>query len=123
MCTTELADGALHTVDDFPVLLARVLGQGPPHTVRSALAENIYEEQTGKLSLGVPHPELGEEVKAVVQTEAGASITDDEVRRWVADGLAGFKVPAHVWFRDQPLPRNANGKFVKRDLREEYVGS
>jgi pyrroloquinoline quinone (PQQ) biosynthesis protein C len=48
-----------HTyVRDFPVLLARVLGQGPPHAVRSALAENIYEEQTGKLSLGVPHPEL-----------------------------------------------------------------
>jgi pyrroloquinoline quinone (PQQ) biosynthesis protein C len=45
-------------VRDFPVLLARVLGQGPPDEVRRALAENIYEEQTGKLSLGVPHPEL-----------------------------------------------------------------
>src|ERR1700756_4156108 len=45
-------------VRDFPVLLARVLGQGPPADVRAALAENIYEEQTGKLSLGVPHPEL-----------------------------------------------------------------
>ncbi len=43
---------------DFPVLLARVLGQGPPAEVRRALAENIYEEQTGKLSFGVPHPEL-----------------------------------------------------------------
>lgn len=45
-------------VRDFPVLLARVLGQGPPDDVRRALAENIYEEQTGKLSLGVPHPDL-----------------------------------------------------------------
>ena len=45
-------------VRDFPVLLARVLGQSPPDDVRRALAENIYEEQTGKLSLGVPHPEL-----------------------------------------------------------------
>ncbi len=45
-------------VRDFPVLLARLLGQGPPDDVRRALAENIYEEQTGKLSLGVPHPEL-----------------------------------------------------------------
>lgn len=45
-------------VHDFPVLLARLLGQGPPDDVRSALAENIYEEQTGKLSFGVPHPEL-----------------------------------------------------------------
>lgn len=45
-------------VRDFPVLLARVLGQGPPEPVRCALAENIFEEQTGKLSLGEPHPSL-----------------------------------------------------------------
>jgi pyrroloquinoline-quinone synthase len=45
-------------VRDFPVLLARVLGQGPPDDVRRALAENIYEEQTGRLSFGVAHPEL-----------------------------------------------------------------
>ena len=45
-------------VRDFPVLLARVLGQGPPDDVRRALAENIFEEQTGKLSFGVAHPEL-----------------------------------------------------------------
>lgn len=45
-------------VRDFPVLLARVLGQSPPDDVRSALAENIYEEQTGRLSVGVSHPQL-----------------------------------------------------------------
>lgn len=49
----------LHTyVRDFPILLARLLGQGPPDDVRAALAENIYEEQTGKLSFGAPHPAL-----------------------------------------------------------------
>lgn len=45
-------------VRDFPVLLARTLGLGPPPDVRAALAENIFEEQTGKLSIGVSHPEL-----------------------------------------------------------------
>jgi pyrroloquinoline-quinone synthase len=45
-------------VRDFPVLLARVLGQGPPSPVRAALAENLYEEQTGGLSFRRPHPEL-----------------------------------------------------------------
>lgn len=45
-------------VRDFPVLLARVLGLGPPAEVRKALAENIYEEQTGGLSVGRSHPEL-----------------------------------------------------------------
>jgi pyrroloquinoline-quinone synthase len=46
-------------VRDFPVLLARALGQTPPLAdVRRALAENLYEEQTGGLSGSGPHPEL-----------------------------------------------------------------
>jgi len=45
-------------VRDFPVLLARVLGQGPPFEVRAALARNIDEEQTGHYSFGISHPEL-----------------------------------------------------------------
>ena len=45
-------------VRDFPVLLARVLGQGPPFEVRAALARNIDEEQTGHYSMGIAHPEL-----------------------------------------------------------------
>jgi pyrroloquinoline-quinone synthase len=46
-------------VRDFPVLLARALGQVPPlDDVRHALAENLYEEQTGGISKSAPHPEL-----------------------------------------------------------------
>lgn len=45
-------------VRDFPVFLARIYGQGPPAEVRALLAENIYEEETGRLSLGRSHPEL-----------------------------------------------------------------
>ena len=45
-------------VRDFPVLLARVLGQGPPDDARAALARNIDEEQTGHYSFGISHPEL-----------------------------------------------------------------
>ena len=45
-------------VRDFPVLLARVHGKSPPRDVRQALAENIYEEDTGKLSVGRSHPDL-----------------------------------------------------------------
>lgn len=51
-------------VRDFPVLLARLLGQGPPDDVRDALSENIFEEQTGKLSIGVSHPQLFLEMMA-----------------------------------------------------------
>ncbi len=45
-------------VRDFPVFLARILGKSPPASVRHMLAENIYEEETGGLSLGQSHPEL-----------------------------------------------------------------
>ena len=45
-------------VRDFPILLARVLGHGPPARVRAMLAANIYEEQTGGISQSAPHPEL-----------------------------------------------------------------
>lgn len=45
-------------VRDFPVLLARIHGQNPPPSVRRMLADNIYEEDTGGLSLGKSHPEL-----------------------------------------------------------------
>jgi pyrroloquinoline-quinone synthase len=45
-------------VRDFPILLARIHGRNPPPSVRRMLAENIYEEDTGGLSLGKSHPEL-----------------------------------------------------------------
>jgi steroid-24-oyl-CoA synthetase len=69
--------------------------------------------------IGVPHAELGEEVKAVVQLEPGRSLTADDVRLWVAIELADFKVPAHVELRTEPLPRNASGKLLKNVLRGE----
>jgi long-chain acyl-CoA synthetase len=67
--------------------------------------------------IGVPHPELGEEVKAVVQVAPGESISEDEVRQWAAETLANFKVPAYVDLTDEKLPRNASGKLLKNVLR------
>jgi acyl-CoA synthetase (AMP-forming)/AMP-acid ligase II len=67
--------------------------------------------------IGVPHTVLGQEVKAVVVPQDGARLTEEEVRDWVAAGLAPFKVPTHVEFRDA-LPYNATGKVIKRLLEE-----
>jgi long-chain acyl-CoA synthetase len=69
--------------------------------------------------IGVAHPELGEEVKAVVQLEEGSSLTEADVRQWVADGLAAFKVPTYVDLWQDKLPRNASGKLLKNVLRGE----
>jgi long-chain acyl-CoA synthetase len=69
--------------------------------------------------IGVPHQSLGEEVKAVVRVEPGQSIEEAEVRSWVAETLANFKVPTYVDIVTEKLPRNASGKLLKNVLRGE----
>jgi long-chain acyl-CoA synthetase len=71
--------------------------------------------------IGVGHPSLGEEVGAVVQLAPGAQVTATELQQHVAARLARFKVPAHVYFRTEPLPRTATGKVLKRELRDELA--
>ncbi|MFC0081252.1 class I adenylate-forming enzyme family protein [Aciditerrimonas ferrireducens] len=71
--------------------------------------------------IGVPHPVLGEEVGAVVVLRPGAQVTAEELTRHVKERLAAFKAPAHIWFRSEPLPRNPQGKVLKRELRTELV--
>lgn len=66
--------------------------------------------------VGVEHEELGQEVKAIVVPEPGATIDVDELTRFCAEKLAYFKVPAHWEIRTLPLPRNATGKVLKHSL-------
>jgi long-chain acyl-CoA synthetase len=73
--------------------------------------------------LGVPHQVLGEEVATVVVLRPGAAATADDLRAHVADRLAAFKVPTHVFLHDRALPRNPAGKVLKRELRDEVVGT
>ena len=71
--------------------------------------------------VGLPHRVLGEEVGALVTVAPGKQVTAQELREHVAKRLAGFKVPAYVELRNDPLPRNPNGKILKRELREELA--
>jgi len=73
--------------------------------------------------IGIPHKVLGEEVGAVVQVKPGVPVTEDDLRKHCAGLIAGFKVPVKIWIEGEPLPRNANGKILKRQLREEKVGA
>jgi long-chain acyl-CoA synthetase len=72
--------------------------------------------------IGVPEPTLGEEVGAVIVLRPGHKVAADELSAHVRGRLAGFMVPTHIWFREEPLPRNPAGKVLKRELREELVG-
>jgi long-chain acyl-CoA synthetase len=71
--------------------------------------------------IGVPHRVLGEEVGAVVVLRPDAEATADELRAHVAERIASFKVPTHIWFSSEPLPRNPAGKVLKRDLRAQVL--
>jgi len=69
--------------------------------------------------VAIPHKVLGEEVGAVVQVAPGKQVTEEELRAHVGKLLAAFKVPVKIELRNEPLPRNANGKILKTELRED----
>jgi acyl-CoA synthetase (AMP-forming)/AMP-acid ligase II len=72
---------------------------------------------------GVPDDRLGELVGAAIVLSPGVTMTEGALRDVLAERLAKFKIPERVWFLDESLPRNANGKFVKRDLKESLLSS
>ncbi len=71
--------------------------------------------------VGIPHKVLGEEVGAIVQLKPGKTATEAELRAHVAGQIAAFKVPVEIQFLTDPLPRNANGKIVKSELRQRFT--
>jgi long-chain acyl-CoA synthetase len=75
-------------------------------------------------AVGVPCPVLGERVHAFVHMDATArasagdgAVLAEAMRRFCAERLADYKVPETIGLRDDPLPRNANGKLLKREMR------
>lgn len=67
---------------------------------------------------GVPDARLGEEVAAAVVLRPGESISAEALRQHCIGLAAKHKAPRYVWLLNEPLPRNASGKFLKRELRD-----
>jgi long-chain acyl-CoA synthetase len=73
-------------------------------------------------TIGVPHDEYGEEVRAVIQLKPGYEASDatrDEILAFAVANLARFKIPRGLDFVDQ-LPRSAAGKILRNRVREPY---
>ena len=94
--------------------------------------ENIYSIEVENLLyahpavtdcalIGIPHPTLGEEPVAVVHLASGMTASEAELQEFVRARLAGFKVPVAIRFVGETLPRNANGKIMKRELKGLFV--
>jgi acyl-CoA synthetase (AMP-forming)/AMP-acid ligase II len=69
----------------------------------------------------LPHRELGEQVAAVVVRRDGAQVSEAELRDFLVQRIARFKVPEAIRFATEPLPRNQSGKVIKRTLRSEAL--
>ncbi|RVU85618.1 malonyl-CoA synthase [Leucothrix sargassi] len=69
--------------------------------------------------IGLPHPDFGEAVSAVVVRQAGSQVSEDEIKQALSADIAKYKQPKQVFFVDE-LPRNAMGKVQKKALRETY---
>ncbi|MDP2259010.1 MAG: class I adenylate-forming enzyme family protein [Caulobacter sp.] len=67
---------------------------------------------------GVPDARLGEEVAAAIVLRPGKSVSAEALRQHCIGLAAKHKAPRYVWLLDEPLPRNASGKFLKRELRD-----
>jgi long-chain acyl-CoA synthetase len=65
--------------------------------------------------IGVPHPELGEEVGAAVRLKPGVDVDADELRAYAKANVAAYKYPRHVWIVDE-LPKGPTGKILKREI-------
>lgn len=70
----------------------------------------------------VPDDRFGEVPGVAVVCKQGASVSEEELRSHTGERIAAFKVPARFWFLEEDLPRNANGKFVKRQLKQDLLG-
>ena len=109
------AEGFLYLIDRAKDMIIRA-----GENIYCVEVENILFEHPDILDaaiVGVPHKQMGEEVKAVVQRRPGSAVTVEDIQAFCRLHLADFKVPEYVDIIDDPLPRNPAGKVLKNILR------
>lgn len=128
-----IVDGWLHTgdlgyVDDegFVYVVDRIKDmvlRGGENVYCSEVEAAIFEHPLVHevAVFGLPHDRLGEEVVCALLPREGATIDTDELTQFLAARIAPFKIPTQWFVRDEPLPRGATGKILKREIRDRVL--
>lgn len=111
-------EGFCHIVDRAKDMIIR-----GGENIYSSEVENVLYDHPAVMDaalIGIDHKTLGEEPAAIVHLVQNQTATEAELQEWVRARLANFKVPVQVLFSAETLPRNANGKILKRDLKSLF---
>lgn len=124
-----LVDGWLHTGDlgyldenGFVYLVDRlkdmiVTGGENVYSAEVESALSTHPEVAQSAVIGLPHPQWGEAVHAIVVRKEGSAVTVEQIRDYCREHIAGYKVPRSVEFVTE-LPMSGAGKILKRELRD-----
>ena len=113
----RLEDGLLYLASRKRDLIIRGGENIYPFEIENRL--ELHPEVIEASVIGVAHPSLGQEVKAVIVTREGSALDAAAVAAWCGEALASYKVPVHVELRNTALPRNATGKVMKHVLMDD----
>jgi len=111
-------EGFCYIVDRAKDIIIR----GGENIYSSEVEDILYEHPAvvDAAVVGLPHRTLGEEPAAVVHLVADGKASEAELQDWVRERTARFKVPVRILFLSGTLPRNANGKILKKDLKRLF---
>jgi long-chain acyl-CoA synthetase len=113
-------DGDFFIVDRKKDVIIRGGENVYPREIEEALYEHPAVAEVA--CVGIPDPDLGEEVGAAVVLKPGASANPDQLREWAKARVAAYMYPRYVWLTDS-LPHGPTGKTLRRDVRiPEGVG-
>jgi long-chain acyl-CoA synthetase len=112
-------DGFLYIVDRIKDIIIRGGENISCIEVEAAIYHHDAIEEAAVF--GLPDQRLGEAVGAAVMLKQGRSVDADALREYLAEHLAAFKIPLHIWFHTEKLPRIASGKIFKRQLKADYA--
>jgi long-chain acyl-CoA synthetase len=107
-------DGYYFIVDRKKELIIRGGYNVYPREIEEVLHEHPAVAEVAVV--GIPHPELGEEVGAAVALKPGATATPEELRVFTKERVAAYKYPRHVWLVAE-LPKGPTGKILRREVR------